>query len=209
MKLHGWDNRLTNRQPRPNARRCWSLRPKVGERGRILMQIILCNRRRSASGKRAIDQAKRRRKMKASGSTRCRDRPELIGLGLQTSGPGGASEETRNCPGHPASHASQMVSAFQGSGGIPRKGVGKEDGSTEASVDRVVESLHPNGHSGLAPATGPPIGHSVEPFPETSPEANPHGQPGRAVEVRRRSRCGREGNVVRVRRDVLLLQRGG
>src|SRR2546422_8972507 len=102
-----------------------------------------------------------------------------------------------------------MVSAFQGSGGIPREGVGKEDGSTEASVDRVVESLHPNGHSGLAPATGPPIGHSVEPSPETSPEANPQRQPGRAVEARSRGRRGREGNVVRVRRDVLLLQGGG
>ena len=173
------------------------------------MQIILCRRRRSASGKRAIGQAKRRRIMKASGSTRFRDRPELIGLGLQTSGLGGASEETRNCPGHPTSHTSQMVSTFQGSGGIPRKGVGKEDGSTEASVDRVVESLHPNCHSGLAPAARPPICHSVEPFPETSPEANLQGQPGRAIQARSRGRRGRMGNAVRVRSNVLLLQRRG
>src|SRR5437879_11694844 len=108
------------------------------------MQIILCSRRRSASGKRAIGQAKRRR-IEGFGSTRCRDRPELIGLGLQTSGPGGASEETRNCPGHPASHASQMVSAFQGSGGITREGVGKEAGSTEACVGRVREYLKSSG----------------------------------------------------------------
>src|SRR5437867_5979692 len=173
------------------------------------MQIILCSRRRSASGKRAIDQAKRRRIMKASGSTRCRDRPEPIGLDLRTSELGGASEETRDCPGHPTSHASQMVSALQGSGGIPRKGVGKENGSTKTNVDRVVESLHPNGHSGLAPVTRPPICYSMEPFPETSPEANLQGQPGRAVEVRSRGRRGRMGNAVRVRRDVLLLQRGG
>ena len=170
------------------------------------MQIILCRRRRSASGKRAIDQAKRRRIMKASGSTRCRDWP---GLDLRTSGLGGASEETRDCPGHPTSHASQMVLAFQGPGGIPRKGVGKEDGSTEASVDRVVESLHPNCHSGLAPAARPPICHSVEPFPETSPEANLQGQPGRAIQARSRGRRGRMGNAVRVRSNVLLLQRRG
>jgi len=173
------------------------------------MQIILCRRRRSASGKRAIDQAKRRRIMKASGSARCRDWPEPIGLDLRTSGLGGASEETRDCPGHPTSHASQMVLAFQGPGGIPRKGGRKEDGSTEASVDRVVESLHPNCHSGLAPAARPPICYSMEPFPETSPEANLQRQPSRAVKVRRRGRRGRMGNAVRVRRDVLLLQRGG
>src|SRR3989442_14825140 len=102
-----------------------------------------------------------------------------------------------------------MVSALQGSGGVPRKGVGKENGSTKASVDRVVESLHPDGHSGLAPATRPPICHSVEPFPETSPEANLQRQPGRPVPVRSRGRPGRVRNAVRGRGDVLLLQRGG